>query len=296
MPEHGQSQLPHALMHQLSLKWRGHPVPSPRPQVTALESAPFTEVEAECAEQMRSILLEKHVPYESLIDSPETLLRCSAGHVLNGALWTRFTVQYNLFAGSIVAVGSDEQRAALVASQGKGTLGCFAFTEKGAGVLSGAFVETTAHFDPKGNNGDGEFVINSPTPSASKTWISQGMCVRGKGEACTRKRKEKNRRSFVGLRLTSYGTAYPRATRSLLVCRRYAEEAVILAELFDNGGKSLGPHLFWSPIADRPTGGTGGGRPVPRKGVKVDTLPPKTALKGLDNACVRWQLLLCGLS
>ena len=92
-----------------------------------------------------------------------------------------------------------------------------------------------------------------------------------------------------------YVTACPCITRPLLVRRRYAEEAVILAELFDRGGKSLGPHLFWAPIADRPAGGKAGGRPVPRKGVKVDTLPPKTALKGLDNACVRWQLLLCGL-
>jgi hypothetical protein len=105
--------------------------------------APFTEVEEECAEQMRRIVSASHIPYSSLIDSPETLLRCSKGHcklvgdcsapappldnpmflssfslaATNGALWTRFTVQFNLFAGSIVALGSDEQRKKLVASQ-----------------------------------------------------------------------------------------------------------------------------------------------------------------------------------
>ena len=52
-----------------------------------------------------------------------------------------------------------------------GELGCFAFTEKGAGVLSGAGVETTAEYDPAAD----EFVIHSPTPSAAKNWISQGL-------------------------------------------------------------------------------------------------------------------------
>ncbi len=51
-----------------------------------------------------------------------------------GALWTRFTVQYNLFAGSIVALGSDTQRESLYATQHDGQLGCFAFTENGAGI------------------------------------------------------------------------------------------------------------------------------------------------------------------
>jgi alkylation response protein AidB-like acyl-CoA dehydrogenase len=44
-------------------------------------------------------------------------------------------------------MGSDEQREELFRSQKDGVLGCFAFTEVGAGVLSGAGVETTAHYD-----------------------------------------------------------------------------------------------------------------------------------------------------
>lgn len=78
-------------------------------------------------------------------------------------------VQYNLFAGSIVALGTDEQRQQLYDTQDKGELGCFAFTEIGAGVLSGAGVETTATYDPERE----VFRIISPTPSSSKTWISQ---------------------------------------------------------------------------------------------------------------------------
>jgi alkylation response protein AidB-like acyl-CoA dehydrogenase len=67
--------------------------------------------------------------------------------------------------------------------QTEGSLGCFAFTERGAGVLSGAAMETTAHFDAA----KGDFVIHSPTPGAQKTWISQVRsrvvlrCARTKG-------------------------------------------------------------------------------------------------------------------
>ena len=80
-------------------------------------------------------------------------------------------VQYNLFVGSIVALGTDLQRQTLYDTQEKGELGCFAFTEIGAGVLSGAGVETIATY-----NADKQtFSIVSPTPTSHKTWISQGM-------------------------------------------------------------------------------------------------------------------------
>jgi hypothetical protein len=46
-------------------------------------------------------------------------------------------VLYNRYAGSVVALGGDTQRAALYATQASGALGCFAFTECGAGVMSG---------------------------------------------------------------------------------------------------------------------------------------------------------------
>jgi len=143
--------------------------------VRALEGATMEDDEGACAAQMIAIVRAKHLSYATLVDRPELLLRCSQGmEGANGALWTRFTVQYNLFAGSIVALGTDAQRAALIASQAEGELGCFAFTERGAGVLSGAAVETTAHWDGAAK----EFVISSPTESSAKTWISQGMYAR----------------------------------------------------------------------------------------------------------------------
>ena len=112
-----------------------------------------------------------YLKYKSLESNPEYLLRCNR-HICasdHGALGTRFTVQYNLYGGSIVALGNEIQKQRLYDTQENGDLGCFAFTEIGAGVLSGAGVETTAEYDPIRKI----FVINSPTPSSHKTWISQ---------------------------------------------------------------------------------------------------------------------------
>ena len=85
--------------------------------------------------------------------------------------WIRFTVHHNLCYGTVLAVGSDAQIAHLDAYQQKGELGCFALTEKLAGVQSGMVVQTTAEFDVATD----EFVINTPTEGARKNWISQGF-------------------------------------------------------------------------------------------------------------------------
>jgi acyl-CoA oxidase len=82
----------------------------------------------------------------------------------------RFTVHYNLFAGTVVGLGTAEQIAALVErNKTKPRLGCFALTESLAGVNSGLVVDTRAEYK------DGMFVINTPTANASKNWISQGL-------------------------------------------------------------------------------------------------------------------------
>jgi alkylation response protein AidB-like acyl-CoA dehydrogenase len=142
------------------------------PIVEALETAHRIDNEAECAQQMRDIVVSEHLKFSTLIDRPEILLGASKGcqEGINTALWTRFTVTYNLYAGSIVAMGNDNQREELLKSQTGGSLGCFAFTEVGAGVLSGAGVETTAKYDSKSKT----FVVHSPTKSSCKNWISQG--------------------------------------------------------------------------------------------------------------------------
>jgi len=62
--------------------------------------------------------------------------------------WIRFTVQYNLFAGTVLGLGGPQHLAELEEIQAKGQLGCFGLTEKLAGVNSGLVVKTTATWVP----------------------------------------------------------------------------------------------------------------------------------------------------
>ena len=64
-----------------------------------------------------------------------------------GGFGIRFTVQFNLFSGSIVGLAGEEQLKMLDEVQEKGQLGCFLLTEMQAGVLSGLIVETTCDWD-----------------------------------------------------------------------------------------------------------------------------------------------------
>ena len=70
--------------------------------MAALNDAPATDDEAVCADQMRAILAAEHLPYSTLATDPGLLLAASE-HMFNaapGALWTRFTVTYNLYVAS----------------------------------------------------------------------------------------------------------------------------------------------------------------------------------------------------
>ena len=87
--------------------------------------------------------------------------------------WIRFTVQFNLFAGTVVALGGPEHLKQLDAIQDAGQLGCFGLTERLAGVNSGLVVNTTARWDPATET----FIINSPDEGSAKNWISQGLCA-----------------------------------------------------------------------------------------------------------------------
>ena len=91
--------------------------------------------------------------------------------MLGPGFWIRFTVHYNLCAGTVLALGSEDQLKVLSEMQTNGLLGCFSLTEKLAGVSSGLVVNTVAEFDSESDT----FVISSPEGGAQKNWISQGL-------------------------------------------------------------------------------------------------------------------------
>ena len=87
--------------------------------------------------------------------------------------WIRFTVHYNLCFGTVLAVGNEEQVAGMDDVEAHGLLGCFALTEKLAGVQSGLIVQTRAEYDAASQT----FKLNNlgATEGAYKNWISQGF-------------------------------------------------------------------------------------------------------------------------
>jgi acyl-CoA oxidase len=216
---------------------------------------------------MREILRSGALSYRSLATDPQLLLGASMNFTRPnyGALGTRFTVQYNLFAGSIVALGTDAQREELYATQATGQLGCFAFTELGAGVMSGAGAEATATYDPATDS----FDIHSPTPSSTKTWISQGLYAEHAvimanlliPEATSNADKDKNKNKDNNDNVANG------VTTTVL--------------------KNHGPHLFFSRIQTYDGRGVFG-KMTPLPGVTVSSLPQKASLPGLDNAYIKF--------
>eukprot|EP01065_Artemidia_motanka_P003334 TRINITY_DN11601_c0_g1_i1.p1 TRINITY_DN11601_c0_g1~~TRINITY_DN11601_c0_g1_i1.p1 ORF type:complete len:650 (+),score=260.04 TRINITY_DN11601_c0_g1_i1:60-2009(+) len=88
----------------------------------------------------------------------------------DGNLATKFTVQFNLFGGTVLKLGTDKHHALLCdAIDSLQRVGCFGLTELGYGN-NAVEMETTATYDPETD----EFVVHTPTPQAQKYWITNG--------------------------------------------------------------------------------------------------------------------------
>jgi acyl-CoA oxidase len=130
----------------------------------------------ESANMLRELCQTDLLKATDIKDSPERFFeahRILARHAVHHGpgFWVRFTVHYNLFGGTVLAVGTDEQVARLDDFQKGGLLGCFALTEKLAGVQSGLIVQTTIDW----NEQKQKFILNTPNEGARKNWISQGF-------------------------------------------------------------------------------------------------------------------------
>jgi len=138
----------------------------------AVKEVPKATDPAQSADVLRSLVRTGLLSFTDMRDAPEKffLAHRLLATVGLGGFGVRFTVQFNLFAGSIVGLGGAEQVESLKSIQAKGQLGCFLLTEMQAGVLSGLIVETTCDWDPTSQ----EFVLHTPSDKAAKNWISQG--------------------------------------------------------------------------------------------------------------------------
>ena len=102
---------------------------------------------------LRQLIKTGLLTHTDLRDHPERFFkahRLLARHAVKHGpgFWIRFTVHYNLCFGTVLAVGTPEQVESMATVQANGLLGCFALTEKLAGVQSGLIVQTKADYDP----------------------------------------------------------------------------------------------------------------------------------------------------
>lgn len=127
------------------------------------------------AKCLKELVKSRILLYTDMRDNPSKFFR--AHRIISenflGGFGTRFTVQFNLFAGSIIGMGSEAQVKQLEEWQETGTLGCFGLTEVAAGVNSGLVVETTATW----NADTRSFLLHTPYDGAGKNWISQGLAA-----------------------------------------------------------------------------------------------------------------------
>jgi len=110
----------------------------------------------------------------SVMDFVNNPLRIFAAHelaVIDPAMGTKMTVQFNLFGGTVLRLGTERHHNILEGIDTLRDVGCFGLTELGYGN-NAVEMETTATYDPATD----ELVVNTPSPLAQKYWITNGAC------------------------------------------------------------------------------------------------------------------------
>merc|ERR1711990_1397929 len=112
----------------------------------------------------------------SVMDFANNPLRIFAAHelaaMIDPAMTTKMTVQFNLFGGTVLKLGTERHHKVLLEGiDNLQDIGCFGLTELGYGN-NAVEMETTATYDPATD----ELIVNTPTPLAQKYWITNGAC------------------------------------------------------------------------------------------------------------------------
>lgn len=108
----------------------------------------------------------------SVLDFKNDPLRIFAAHEVagwcDGAMATKMTVQFNLFGGTVLKLGTRRHHDAFMDGiDSLDAIGCFALTELGYGN-NAVEMETTATFVRSMD----QFVLNTPSTKGQKYWIT----------------------------------------------------------------------------------------------------------------------------
>ena len=105
--------------------------------LSLVKDVPTATDPAQSSAILRRLVQSGVLQFTDMEDAPEKFFL--AHRLLStiglGGFGVRFTVQFNLFAGSIIGLASTEQRAMLNEIQEQGQLGCFLLTEMQVGVV-----------------------------------------------------------------------------------------------------------------------------------------------------------------
>lgn len=110
---------------------------------------------------------------KNFIDNPRAIFAAhEIAGLADGSMATKMTVQFNLFGGTVLKLGTNRHHKNgkfLDEIDSLQSIGCFGLTELGYGN-NAVEMETTATYDNKTN----EWVINTPSSIAQKYWITNG--------------------------------------------------------------------------------------------------------------------------
>jgi acyl-CoA oxidase len=121
--------------------------------------------------KLKAVIDSKIVSVKDFIHEPHNIY--TAHEMLGmvcGSTVVKFTVQFNLFGGSCIALHTDRHKAIFDKIDDLSVCGCFCLTELGFGN-NAVKMETTVTYDEATK----EFVVNSPTVLSQKYWISNGF-------------------------------------------------------------------------------------------------------------------------
>ena len=119
-------------------------------------------------ERLQKVCAGGHI---SVLDFEKNPLNIFAVHeicgMVDGSMATKLTVQFNLFGGTLLKLGTERHRKLVKGIDSLQAIGCFALTELGYGN-NAVEMEATATFDPKSKS----LILNTPTPLSQKYWIT----------------------------------------------------------------------------------------------------------------------------
>lgn len=120
-------------------------------------------------ERLKKICAEKFFSVKDFRTQPGKIF---AAHEMagftDGSMATKMTVQFNLFGGTVLKLGTDRHHGKFLDEiDSLESIGCFALTELGYGN-NAVKMETTATYD----RATDELIINTPSTLAQKYWIT----------------------------------------------------------------------------------------------------------------------------